>query len=86
MEQLNSDLEYMQPATRPSPSTPGSRSKALLILPVLGLLLALIFILAAVFQWNLSELVDSLMGLLLLVFVAMIAGLFWALAPGTEHP
>ncbi len=86
MEPLDSDLEYMQPATRPTPATPGSRSKALLILPVLGILLALIFILAAVFQWNLSDLVDSLMGLLMLVFVVMIAGLFWVLAPRTEHP
>jgi hypothetical protein len=83
MEPLDTDLDYMQPATRPA--SPGSRVNTLLILPVLGFLLLLIFILAAVFQLNLSELVDSLMGLLLLVFVFTVAGLFWALAPRGER-
>jgi hypothetical protein len=84
MEPLDTDLDYMQPPLRPA--TPASRTRALLILPVLGLLLVLTFILAAIFQLNLSDLIDSLMGLLMLFFVIMIAGIFWALAPRAERP
>jgi hypothetical protein len=84
MEPLDTDLDYMQPPARPA-STPASRSRALLVFPVLGLLLALTFVLAAVLQLNLSELVDSLMGLMMLFFVIMVVLLFWALAPRGEH-
>ena len=83
MEPLDTDLEYV--INEPRPSTPGSRVNALLIFPVLGALLILGFIGAAIFQWNLSDLIDSLVGLLLLLFFAFIAMLFWALYPRTHQ-
>ena len=79
MESLDTDMDYMVRETRPQ--TPGSRMNALLILPILGFILILVFIAAAVFQLNLSDLIDSLMGLITLFFLVMIAMLFWALAP-----
>ena len=81
MEPLDTDLEYV--INEPRPSTPGSRVNSLLIFPILGALLILVFIFAAIFQWNLSDLIDSLVGLLL--FFAFIGMLFWALYPRT-HP
>lgn len=83
MEPLDTDLEYV--INEPRPSTPGSRMNALLIFPILGILLVLVFILAVIFQFNLSDLIDSLVGLLLLLFFAFIAMLFWALYPRTHQ-
>lgn len=83
MEPLDTDLEYV--INEPRPSMPGSRMNALLIFPILGILLVLVFILAVIFQFNLSDLIDSLVGLLLLLFFAFIAMLFWALYPRTRQ-
>jgi len=79
MEPLDTDTQY--PIYEPRPSTPGSRLNLLFIFPAIGLLLVLIFIAAAIFQWNLSDVVDSLVGLMLLLFAVLIWVLFWALAP-----
>ncbi len=79
MEPLDTDQEYMR--SEPRPVTPGSRFSVMLILPILGALLVLTFIGAAIFQWNLSDLIDSLVGLLLVLFVVAIVMLFWANAP-----
>lgn len=78
MEPLDSE-DYMPRA--PRPAAPGSRVSVLLIFPILGFLLMLAFIGAAVFQWNLSDLIDSMIGLFILLFAAFIALMFWALAP-----
>ena len=79
MEPLDTDMDYM--ARVPRQRTAGSRMNALLILPILGFLLILLFIIAAIFQIDLSDLIDSLMGLVTFFFLVMIAMLFWALAP-----
>ena len=79
MEPLDTDLVYT-PRT-PRQSTPASRLAIMFIFPLLGFLLILIFIGSAVFQWNLSDLVDGLVTLLLVLFIAFIAMIFWALAP-----
>ena len=79
MEPLDTDLEYT-PRT-PRPSTPASRLSLMFIFPILGFLLMLTFIGAAIFQWDLSNLIDGLAGVLMLLFVAFVAMLFWALAP-----
>ena len=79
MEPLDTDLEYVSSGLRPA--RPGSRFSVMLIIPILGLLLVLTLIGAAVFQWNLSELIDSLIGLFIVLFVVIIAMLFWAGAP-----
>jgi hypothetical protein len=83
MEPLDTDMEYM--ARRPRQQTPGSRMNALLILPALGFLLILVFITAVIFQFNLSDLIDSLMGLMTLFFVVLVVMLFWALAPRSHN-
>ncbi|MFL5660726.1 MAG: hypothetical protein ACJ8BW_05170 [Ktedonobacteraceae bacterium] len=83
MEPLDSDLDYM---VRPSrPANPASRTKVMLILPILGTLLVLTFIAAAIFQLSLTDLVDSLMGVITLFFVITVALFFWAFAPQREQ-
>ncbi len=83
MEPLDTDLEYVR--SGPRPARPGSRYNVMLIVPILGLLLVLIFIGAAVFQWDLSQLIDSMIGLFLVLFVIIIAMLFWAGASGSNE-
>ncbi len=79
MEPLDTDREYA--TYQPRPATPGSRLNWMFIFPAIGLLLVLIFIAAAIFQINLSGIVDTLVGFMLLLFALLIAALFWALAP-----
>ena len=79
MEPLDTDLEYVRSGSRPA--SPGSRFSVMLIIPILGLLLVLILIGAAVFQWDLSQLIDSLIGLFMILFFVIVAMLFWAGAP-----
>ena len=81
MEPLDTDLEYVSSGQRPA--RPGSRFNVMFIIPILGLLLVLVFIGAAVFQWDLSQLIDSMIGLFIVLFFVIIAMLFWAGAPRT---
>ena len=83
MDPLDTDMPY--PTYQPHPSTPGSRVNLLFIFPAIGLLLMLVFIAAAIFQFDLSGIVDTLVGLMLLLFAALIAVLFWALAPRASN-
>jgi len=83
MEPLDSDLDYMVRPSRPAGSS--SRTKALLIFPILGVLLVVAFVAAAIFQLNLSDLVDSLIGLLILLFVLALVLLFWSMAPRADR-
>lgn len=76
MEPLDTDLEYVR--SGPRPARPGSRYNVMLIIPILGILLVLVFIGAAVFQWDLSQLIDSMIGLFLVLFFIIIGMLFWA--------
>jgi hypothetical protein len=79
MEPLDTDIQAM--VREPRPATPGSRLNTLLILPAFGVLLMLVFVMAAIFQLDLSELIDSLMGLVTLFFFVLVGMLFWAMAP-----
>ena len=83
MEPLDTDLEYA--LSEPHPAAPSSRMNTLLIFPMLGILLILIFIASAIFQWPLSDLVDGLVTLLLLLFFLFIVMIFWALAPRSNQ-
>jgi UDP-N-acetylmuramyl pentapeptide phosphotransferase/UDP-N-acetylglucosamine-1-phosphate transferase len=83
MEPLDTELDSSR--GEPRQASPGSRYNLLLLLPIFGLLLALTFIGAAIFQWNLSDLVDGLIGLFLLLFVVTIALLFWAGTPRSSQ-
>ena len=89
MEPLDTDMQY---STRePRPATPGSRLNLLFIFPAIGLILVLIFAADAfIFQpigqpFDLSGVVDTLVGLMLLLFAVLIAALFWALAPRASN-
>jgi hypothetical protein len=79
MEPLDTDMEGM--VGEPRQATPGSRLNALLLLPSLGVLLMLFFIFVAIFQFDVSALVDSVMGLMTLFFIVLVVLLFWAMAP-----
>ena len=82
MEPLDTDLEYVRSGQRPART--GSRFNVMLIIPILGLLLVLVFIGAAVFQWDLSQLIDSLIGLFMILFFVIVGLLFWAGASKTR--
>jgi hypothetical protein len=84
MEPLDTDIVYT--SREPRRSKPGSRLNVMLILPIIGFLIVLLFIAAAVFQFDLSGMVDSLIGLLLLLFIVTIFLLFWGLAPRSNNP
>ncbi len=79
MEQLDTDIEYLSNA--PRPSTPAERLSILYIFPVLGVLLVLFFVTAIFLQWNISVLVDNLVVLMVVLFFVFTAIVFWALAP-----
>lgn len=79
MEPLDTDMEDTM--REPRRASSGSRLNALLVLPSLGILLMLFFIAAAVFQFDISGLVDPVMGLMTLFFIVLVVMLFWALAP-----
>jgi hypothetical protein len=82
MEPLDSDLEY---GVTPRPARPGARMNMLLVFPVIGILIVLTFIVAALFQINISGIVDSLVGIALFLFFLFIVGIFWALAPRANN-
>lgn len=79
MEPLDSDIEYVSNA--PRPSTPASRLSILYIFPILGVILVLFFAGAFAFQWDISVLVDNLVVLMVVLFFIFTAIVFWALAP-----
>jgi len=80
MEPLDTDMDYM--GVRESrPAKPGARLNALFILPIIGGVIMLLFISAALFQLDLSGIVDTIMSLMILFFIVFVALLFWALAP-----
>jgi len=80
MEPLNSDLEYVV-----YPSNPKSRFNWLYILPALGAIWLLYLMGAAAFQWSVSGVVDTVMGLFIVLFVVMGMLFLWALAPKENH-
>ncbi len=78
MEQLDTDIEYMSNA--PRPSTPAERLSILYIFPVLGVALVLFFLVAFILQWNISILVDNLITLMVILFFVFTGIVFWSLS------
>ena len=76
MEPLDSDLEYVI-----YQSDPKSRFSWLYILPALGAAWLLYLMGAAAFQWPISGVVGTVMGLFIVLFIGMAALLLWAMAP-----
>ncbi|TMC19825.1 MAG: hypothetical protein E6J34_14550 [Chloroflexi bacterium] len=79
MEQIDSELEY--DTSQSSDGNPDKRFNWLYILPILGVLWLVLLTLAATFQFSISEIVDPILGLMIVVFFVFIIGLFWAYAP-----
>ncbi len=83
MEPLDTDMEYM---VHPSqPINPATRFNMMLIFPVIGALFILLFISAAVFQIDLSNFVDVLAAIMLVLFAVFIIAIFWAMSPRAHH-
>jgi hypothetical protein len=76
MQPFDSDLEYVT-----YQSNPKSRFNWLYILPGLGALWLLYLIGAAAFQWPVSGVVSTVMGLFIVLFIVMAALFLWAMAP-----
>lgn len=83
MEQFDTDIEYMSNA--PRPSTPAERLSILYVFPVFGVVLTLFFMSAAIFQWNISVLVDNLVVLMVILFFAFTGLIFWGMAPRPKN-
>ena len=77
MEPLDTDLEYVDRRE----ANPANRFNWLYIIPGLGLLWLLYLLGAAIFQWPLSNVVDPVMGSMIVLFFVAIGLLFWAMAP-----
>ncbi len=83
MEPLDTDMEYM---VHPSqPINPATRFNMMLIFPIIGALFILLFISAAVFQIDLSNFVDVLAAIMLVLFAVFIIAIFWAMSPQAHH-
>lgn len=86
MEPLDSELEYVVREPRSSRFTArNARFNWLLIFPALGVLWLLYLTGAALFQWSVSDVVSPVMVLMVFLFAALVALLFWALAPGASR-
>ena len=76
MEPLDSDYEYVVYR-----SDTKARFNWLYIIPTLGVLWLVYLFAAAAFQFSVVSVVDTVMGLMLVVLCVLAGLLFWALAP-----
>jgi len=83
MEPLDTDMEYMVHPKQPI--NPETRFNMMLIFPIFGLLLMILFISAAIFQFDLSNFVDVLAAIMLVLFALFIVAIFWAMSPRAHH-
>jgi hypothetical protein len=81
MEPLDTDLQAYMVREPREDVNPRARLNYALALPILGVVMMLLFIIAAIFQFDISDYVDSLVGLLLVFFFVFVGLLFWGLAP-----
>jgi protein-S-isoprenylcysteine O-methyltransferase Ste14 len=82
------DTDYAQsPSARRRAADPARRYNWLLIFPIVGVLVVLLFASAGFFQLNLSPIIDGLMGFLIVLFALFVVVIFWAAAPRrSEQP
>ncbi len=83
MEPIDTDFDYV--ASRSREANPRARFNWLYILPTLGVLWVVYLILAVIFQWSLAGQVDTVMTIMMLLFVVTVGLLFWALAPKSNR-
>jgi hypothetical protein len=82
MEPLDTDLEYVVQKNREE--NPEKRFNWLYILPILGVAWLVFLTLSVWGQFDISKVVDPVMGIMIAVFLIFAAGLFWAYAPRTK--
>jgi uncharacterized membrane protein len=88
MEPLDTDFEAIAREStrrRRKPISANTRFNILLIFPILGLIWLLYLVGAAVFQWSVTAVVDPIMTLMIFLFLAVAACIFWAMAPRSEQ-
>ena len=83
MEPLDTDMEYMVHPRQPV--NPRTRFNMMLIFPILGILLILLFISAAIFQIDLSNFVDVLAAIMLILFAVFVISIFWAFSSRAQQ-
>lgn len=76
MEPLDSDYQYVVYR-----SDPKDRFNWIYIMPTLGVLWLVYLFAAAAFQFSVASVVDTVMGLMLVIMFVLAGLLFWALAP-----
>jgi hypothetical protein len=77
MQPIDSEYEYIPRKE----SNPRARFNWLYIIPALGLVWVLWLASAAIFQYSLSNLVDPILGFMIILFFVMAGLFFYALAP-----
>ena len=79
MEPIDTDFDYV--AQQSQKADPRARFNWLYILPILGVLWVVYLTLAVIFEWPLAGQVDTIMLLVVLLFLVIVGLLFWAVAP-----
>ncbi|MBV9689860.1 MAG: hypothetical protein JO202_09130 [Ktedonobacteraceae bacterium] len=85
MEQLDSDFDYVVRERKPRAVKREVRFNLLLIFPALGLLWLLYLVGAAVFQWSVTDVVNAVMIIMVVLFALVVGLLFWAFAPSANN-
>jgi hypothetical protein len=83
MEPIDTDFDYVAQQSRKTDLS--ARFNWLYILPVLGVLWVVYLIFAVIFEWPLAGQVDTIMVLLVLLFLVIVGLLFWAVAPRSKR-
>jgi hypothetical protein len=83
MEPIDTNLDYASSQSRNVDLS--SRFNWLQFLPLLGLVFLVFLILAVIFQWPVSALIDPVMSLMIVIFFLFVILLFWAMAPRSDR-
>lgn len=83
MEPIDTDFDYVAQQSRKTDLR--ARFNWLYILPILGVLWVVYLTLAVIFEWPLAGQVDTIMVLIVLLFLVIIGILFWAVAPKSNR-
>jgi hypothetical protein len=83
MEPIDTDFDYVAQQSRKTDLR--ARFNWLYILPILGVLWVVYLILAVIFEWPLAGQVDTIMVLIVLLFLVIVGLLFWAMAPKSNR-
>jgi hypothetical protein len=80
MEPLDTEFEYAK-----REANPRSRFNWLYMFPALGVVWLLYLLSAAIFQFPVTGVVDTVMVLMLVMFFVLAGLLFWAMAPASNR-